>query len=119
VVRFEMNEAYKYMVQVLGRKERIPRRFSDIKEGAIEILMCLKLRYGEGHSKDIASLLAWQLTICKGDQDIWGDWREKFAARSVRMLSHGLYPLNAKLTLAGRCALGPGSTAGATNPGME
>lgn len=93
-----MNEAYKYMVQVLGRKERIPQRFSDIKEGAREILMCLKLRYGEGHCEDIASVLVWQLTICKDDQEIWGDWRKQFAARSVRMHSRRLYSLFTKLT---------------------
>lgn len=98
MIRFEINEAYKYMVQVLGRKERIPQRFSDVKEGAGEILMCLKLRYGEGHSEAFASLLTWQLTICKDDQEVWGDWRQKSAARSVRMLLHGLYLLFTKLT---------------------
>lgn len=83
VVRFEIEEAYKYMVQILGRKERIPQRFSELKEGVMELLMCLKLRYGEGHSEDIASLLAWQLSICKDDEEIWGNWRGKFAKRRV------------------------------------
>lgn len=100
VIRFEMNEAYKYMIQVLGRKERIPRRFGDVKEEAGEILVCLKLRYREGHSKDFASLLTWQSTVCKDDQEVWGDWREKSAARRVRLLSRRICVC---LTIRGWC----------------
>jgi hypothetical protein len=119
VVRFEMNEAYKYMVQILGRKEQIPRRFGDVTEGAVEILMCLKLRYGDGYTLEIISLLVWHLTICKDDQEIWGNWREKFAARSVRMLLHGPCLLFMKLTLAACCAFGSRCRSRATNPSME
>ena len=81
-VEFDINEAYKYMVQILGKKERIPVRFN-IGEGAAEILMCLKLRYGESQMEDYASLLAWQLALCKEDQDIWGAWREASAHHQV------------------------------------
>jgi len=75
-------EAYTYMVLVLGRKERIPQRF-EIKEGGSEIFMCLQVRYGLRPKEDFARLLIWQLLMSKNDNHIWGAWREAYAKREV------------------------------------
>lgn len=81
-VTFHMTGAHKYIVQVLGRKEKIPQRFG-VVSGTSEILMCLKVRYGEGFMDEFCSLLHWHFTVCKDDEDIWGEWRKEFAKRQV------------------------------------
>lgn len=87
LVHFDISEAHDYMVKVLGRKERIPQRFSGLEEGRQEILMCMKIRYGERHLADIQSLLDTYLSSCRDDDEIWGNWRRVHAARKVRMPS--------------------------------
>lgn len=83
MVPFEKNEAYAYLTRTLGGKERIPQRFKSIEEGAKEIFMCLRLRYGLEHIEDFASVLAWQLSICKDDDEIWTGWRKQFTTQKV------------------------------------
>ena len=83
-VPFDVNEAYKYMVEVLGKREKIPTRFT-IKDGSTEILMCLRVRYGASHVGEYASLLAWQLRISKGDGDVWDLWRRECSEIEVNV----------------------------------
>ena len=83
-IPFDVNEAYKYMVEVLGRKEKIPTRFG-VKDGSTEILMCLRVRYGASHVEEYASLLAWQLRISNGDKDVWDSWRRQCPDREVNV----------------------------------
>ena len=80
---YDRDQAYRYLVQTLGRKENIPQRFNDIREGAAEIIMCMKVRYGRANVRECVSLLKWHLEVNTEEQAIWGKWRKEFKFREV------------------------------------
>ena len=71
-----------FLVEVLGRRERIPLRF-DLNEGIKEVEKCMRARYGGACLRQCARLLYDQLANSHEDHEIWGSWRSEYAALSM------------------------------------
>ena len=80
---FDEEEASAYLIHILGRKERIPQRF-DYKDGLLEILMCLRVRYGTDIIDKYNQLMHLHLANSDFDGHIWGTWRTEYARQMVR-----------------------------------
>ncbi len=76
----EMRAQY-YLVEVIGKKERIPLRFG-LTDGTEEVEMCLKARYGAAYTSEFSTLLKNQLAPSEEDNEIWGPWRSEYAVIS-------------------------------------
>ena len=85
-VSWNTDEAYEYIVQVVGHAEEIPRRY-DYTLGTEEMLRRLRARYGEEHGMRCVGLLRWHLGLVENvevaDEAIWRNWRSFFARHRV------------------------------------
>ena len=78
LVPYNKMRAQYYLVEVIGKKERIPLRFG-LKDGTEEVEMCMKARYGAAHTSEFSTLLKNQLAPSEDDNEIWGPWRSEYA----------------------------------------
>ena len=78
LVPYNETRAQYYLVEVIGKKERIPLKFS-LTDGAEEVEMCMRARYGAAYSSDFGTLLQNQLAPSEVDNEIWGPWRCEYA----------------------------------------
>jgi len=86
VLEFDQEECYRYIVEKLGREERLPARHN-IKAGTDEMLNRLVLRYGIGRSEDLKALLIKHLFLQDGsspeDKALWRAWRADYEITGV------------------------------------
>ena len=82
LVPYDESRAQYYLVEIIGKKERIPLRFN-LKDGAREVETCMKARYGSTYLTEFNALLKEQILNCEEDFDIWGPWRAEYAVISV------------------------------------
>ena len=86
IVSWITDEAYEYIVQVLGHAEKIPQRY-DYTLGTEEMLRRLRARYGAEHRMRCVGLLRWHLGLAEDnevvDETIWRNWRNYFARHRV------------------------------------
>ena len=86
IVSWNTDDAYEYIVQVLGHAEKIPQRY-DYTLGTEEMLKRLKARYGAEHGMRCVGLLRWHLGLAEDnevvDETIWRNWRNYFARHRV------------------------------------
>lgn len=89
-VSWNTDEAYEYIVQVLGHSEKIPQRY-DFTLGTEEMLKRLKVRYGAEHRMRCVGLLRWHLGLTEDnevvDETIWRNWRSYFRRHRVCALA--------------------------------
>lgn len=78
LVPYNKTKAQYYLVEVIGKKERIPLRFG-LKDGAEEVEMCMRARYGAAYTSEFSTLLNSQLAPSEDDNEIWGPWRSEYA----------------------------------------
>ena len=78
LVPYNETRAQYYLVEFIGKKERIPLRFG-LTDGAEEVDMCMKARYGAAYTSDFGALLKKQLAPSETDNEIWGPWRSEYA----------------------------------------
>ena len=85
IVSWNTDDAYEYMVKVLGEAEKIPQY--DYTLGTAEILKRLTARYGAEHGMRYVGLLRWHLGLAEDnevfDERIWRNWRSYFARHHV------------------------------------
>lgn len=85
-VSWNTDDAYEYIVQVLGHQEKIPQRY-DYTLGTEEMLRRLRARYGPEHGMRCVGLLRWHLGLAEDnevvDETIWRNWRSYFARHRV------------------------------------
>ena len=74
---FKEARAQHFLVEVLGRCERIPMKMH-LNEGAKEIEMRMRARYGAAYLQDCARLFKNQLESSDEDQELWGSWRAEY-----------------------------------------
>lgn len=90
-VSWNTDEAYEYIVQVLGHVEKIPQRY-DYTLGTEEMLRRLKARYGVEHGMRCVGLLRWHMGLVEDnevvDETIWRNWRSYFARHRVNSVCH-------------------------------
>lgn len=90
IVSWNTDDAYEFIVQVLGHKERIPQRY-DYTLGTEEMLRRLKARYGTEHGIRCVGLLRWHLGLPEDnevvDETIWRNWRSYFARHRVGVIT--------------------------------
>lgn len=94
-VSWNTDDAYEYIVQVLGHAEKIPQRY-DYTLGTQEMLRRLRARYGPEHGMRCVGLLRWHLGLAEDDEvvdeTIWRNWRSYFARHRVgAMVPLGAY----------------------------
>lgn len=78
LVPYNKTKAQYYLVEVIGKKERIPLRFG-LKDGTEEVERCLRARYGASCTREFLTLLDNQLAPSEDDNEIWGPWRSEHA----------------------------------------
>ena len=78
LVPYNETRAQYYLVEVIGKKERIPLKFG-LTDGAEEVEMCMRARYGAAYTSDFGTLLQNQLAPSEDDNEIWGPWRSEYA----------------------------------------
>lgn len=78
LVPYNETRAQYYLVEVIGKKERIPLKFG-LRDGAEEVEMWMRARYGVAYSSDFGTLLQNQLAPSEDDNEIWGPWRSEYA----------------------------------------
>ena len=78
LVPYNETKARYYLMEVIGRKERIPLRFG-LTDGAEEVEMCMRARYGAAYTSEFGTLLNNQLAPSEDDNEIWGPWRSEYA----------------------------------------
>ena len=82
IVSWNTDDAYEYIVKVLGEAEKIPQRYN-YTLGIEEILKRLTARYGSEHGMRCVGLLGWHLRLAEdnevSDERIWRNWRGYFA----------------------------------------
>lgn len=88
-VSWNTDEAYDYIVQVLGHAEKIPQRY-DYTLGTEEMLKRLEVRYGAERGMRCVGLLRWHLGLAEDnemmDDRIWRNWRNYFARHRVGLI---------------------------------
>ena len=76
IVSWNTDDAYEYMVKVLGEVEKIPQY--DYTLGTAEMLKRLTARYGAEHGMRCFGLLRWHLGLTEDnevfDERIWRNW---------------------------------------------
>ena len=77
-VPYNETKARCYLVEVIGKEERIPLRFG-LRDGTKEVEMRMKARYGAACSREFVTLLDNQLAPSEDDNEIWGPWRSEQA----------------------------------------
>ena len=86
IVSWNTDDAYEYIVKVLGEAEKIPRRY-DYTLGTAEMLKRLTARYRVEHGMRCVGLLRWHLGLAEDnevfDERIWRNWRSYFARHGV------------------------------------
>ena len=82
LVPYNETRAQHYLVEVIGKKERIPLKFG-LTDGAEEVEMCMRARYGAAYSSDFGTLLQNQLASSEDDNEIWGPWRSEYAVTTA------------------------------------
>ena len=86
IVSWNTDDAYEYIVKVLGEAEKIPQRY-DYTLGTAEVLKRLTARYGAEHGMRCVGLLRWHLGLAEDnevfDERIWRNWRGYFARHRV------------------------------------
>ena len=78
LVPYNETRAQYYLVEVIGKKERIPLKFG-LTDGAEEVELCMRARYGAAYTSDFGALLKRQLAPSEDDNEIWGPWRSEYA----------------------------------------
>lgn len=99
-VSWNTDDAYEYIVLVLGHQDKIPQRY-DYTLGTEEMLRRLRARYGVEHGMKCVGLLRWHLGLEEDnevvDETIWRNWRNYFARHRVgnafMLLFHALIEL--------------------------
>ena len=85
-VSWNTDDAYEYIVLVLGHQDKIPQRY-DYTLGTEEMLRRLRARYGPEHGMRCVGLLRWHLGLSEDnevvDETIWRNWRNYFARHRV------------------------------------
>lgn len=72
IVSWNTDDAYEYIVQVLGHAEKIPQRY-DYTLGTEEILRRLKARYGGEHGMRCVGLLRWHMGLVEDNEVVDGN----------------------------------------------
>ena len=78
LVPYNETTARYYLVEVIGKMEKIPLRFG-LKDGTKEVEIRMKARYGAACSRECVTLLNNQLAPSEDDNEIWGPWRSEQA----------------------------------------
>lgn len=98
LVPYNKTKAKYYLVEVIGRKERIPLRFG-LKAGREEVEMRMRARYGATYSDEFVTLLNNQLAPSEDDNEIWGPWRSEYAVTTELRVAEILISLKFYLLL--------------------
>jgi hypothetical protein len=67
-----------FLVEVLGRREKLPLKL-DLNERGQEMELRIRARYDAANLHDCARLFTHQLESSDEDQEIWGSWRAEYA----------------------------------------
>ena len=96
IVSWNTDDAYEYMVKVLGEAEKIPQLY-DYTLGTAETLKRLTARYGVEHGMRCVRLLRWHLGLAEDnevfDERIWRNWRSYFVRAAPCYCSYVLLKL--------------------------